>query len=176
MPKVRRYHCYKLTGMTRANDGTWCVYADADKRYRELEAQVEKYKSEIRESCEDMRSEYRTCDLAHELGEKNKELEAQLARSEEAYELVNKDCQNLTEKVIPNIKAQLATEQADFNQVSASYVAAEKRAETAEAQLDEVSILADEILVESVNSVCEFPMKVIAAKLQAILEKDNEQI
>jgi len=44
----------------------------------ELEAQVEKYKSEIRESCEDMRSEYRTCDLAHELGEKNKELEAQL--------------------------------------------------------------------------------------------------
>ena len=79
MPKVRRYHCYKLTGMTRANDGTWCVYADADKRYRELEAQVEKYKSEIRESCEDMRSEYRTCDLAHELGEKNKELEAQLA-------------------------------------------------------------------------------------------------
>jgi len=35
------------------------------------------------------------------------ELEAQLARSEEAYELVNKDCQNLTEKVIPNIKAQL---------------------------------------------------------------------
>ena len=116
-------------------------------RILELEAQVEKYKSEIRESCEDMRSEYRTCDLAHELGEKNKELEAQLA-----------------------------TEQADFNQVSASYVAAEKRAETAEAQLDEVSILADEILVESDNSVCEFPMKVIAAKLQAILEKDNEQI
>ena len=41
MPKVRRYHCYKLTGMTRANDGTWCVYADADKRYRELETQLE---------------------------------------------------------------------------------------------------------------------------------------
>jgi len=50
------------------------------------------------------------------------------------------------------------------------------RAKQAEAKLDEVSILADEILVESVNSVCEFPMKVIAAKLQAILEKDNEQI
>ena len=125
---------------------TSCAICD-EQRIAKLEAQVEKYKSEIRESCEDMRSEYRTCDLAHELGEKNKELEAQLA-----------------------------TEQADFNQVSASYVAAEKRAETAEAQLDEVSILADEILVESVNSVCEFPMKVIAAKLQAILEKDNEQI
>jgi len=52
---------------------------------RELEAQVEKYKSEIRESCEDMRSEYRTCDLAHELGEKNKELEAKLDEQKNNY-------------------------------------------------------------------------------------------
>ena len=50
-------------------------------------------------------------DMAEEiikLGERITELEAQLAKSEEAYEVVSKDCQNLTEKVIPNIKAQLA--------------------------------------------------------------------
>jgi len=48
------------------------------------------------------------------------------------------------------------------------------RAKQAEAKLDEVSILADEILVESVNSVCEFPMKVIAAKLQAQLDSKQK--
>jgi hypothetical protein len=34
------------------------------------------------------------------------ELEQQLAASQAAYELVTKDCRNLTERVIPNIKAE----------------------------------------------------------------------
>ena len=74
-------------------------------RILELEAQVEKYKSEIRESCEDMRSEYRTCDLAHELGEKNKELESQLDALKDAirnhveWAHTQIDCEDLLEAI-----------------------------------------------------------------------------
>ena len=63
------------------------AYQSMQREVKELEAKLEKYKSEIRESCEDMRSEYRTCDLAHELGEKNKELEAQVTSLERSRKL-----------------------------------------------------------------------------------------
>ena len=47
MIKVNRYSCYKLDGMCLDAAGSWCSYAEADKRYRELQAQLANVKIEV---------------------------------------------------------------------------------------------------------------------------------
>ena len=94
----------------------------AEAKVKQLQEQVEKYKAEIRESCEDMRSEYRTCDLAHELGEQVKELEADYGLF---VEIVSSQEEQLA---IIEGSEQLATEQA---------LAAEAKVKELEAKLEQ---------------------------------------
>lgn len=68
MGKVKRYHCYGLIGMRQADNGTWCAYADADKRYRELLEKLAELDKDYREESE----------LHHKAIKRNVELEANL--------------------------------------------------------------------------------------------------
>ena len=133
----------------------------------ELQEQVEKYKAEIRESCEDMRSEYRTCDLAHELGEQVKELEADYGLF---VEIVSSQEEQLA---IIEGNEQLATEQA---------LAAEAKVKELQEQVDEANqwetdfwiVNAEKVDAEAKVEELQAIIGVDAVRIKAFERRENE--